>query len=775
MDISLTAASTFSNSSWITNIVNEIGSWLYGLFSIFFLVIDWLQSLFRSLAGLEGIMINGTEVNASDSEAKYDIIFYLIQSDVVIDVFVSMLVFMVVMLVLFTAIALIKNLYQEKSKPPMEIINKAFKALWTVFIVPVTLIVGLMFGNIILQAVDEGTRTGGSSRMSSTLFIASAYDANVLRNYETQDEWCENCFELIQQTNFLEIDGVSSILNNSQYLFSVNLMHVNEDDYDTLATILDDSISTGELKYTKGDNSKANDKVVDFEDRAGTGLKYCYKLGKINYLVLAFGGGTIVGIFIKICWGMIGRIFKCIFDVVLIPVVCAIMPLDDGKAVGSWKSDIIKNVTMAYSTVGILNIYFSILPVVNNIKFTAQWASGILNSFTLLILQIIGIATASSMIGTVNGWIGGLGVGDVLGEGKKTQDALKDGWKQITDKVNAKKRMESTAKFIGAYRGGAAQAKKEGKSGFWAGMTSAMGTTGAGKKFGEFAQAVPKAVGEGRDAGKKSYQARQTYVPFDPGSERAEAKKAQYALQGEFAKMDKILANYATDEEKNEAMANSDFITNITKNGGEMDWYDSSGNRIRTTIDKVDKEIAALDKKSKEIDGYKSTIGSTSKAEAALKAVQEDYDKLFDITYDLVTGAELSRTKKGDVSTQQIIAAERAIKDAEFTLNKSYSDSLMSMFKYNTADFNALTGNTTTDIKDLSDILDGMSDADLKNWFETIKTGSSMISDIKREARQQATKLEDMKDKAIKEKAEVYKQAQANLAKDPNASKYKPS
>jgi len=80
-------------ASIIEGITGVIGTFLYGLFAIFFRLIDWLQSLFRALAGLAPIVIDGETVNANDNEAKFDIIFYLIQSDIVIDVFISMLVF----------------------------------------------------------------------------------------------------------------------------------------------------------------------------------------------------------------------------------------------------------------------------------------------------------------------------------------------------------------------------------------------------------------------------------------------------------------------------------------------------------------------------------------------------------------------------------------------------------------------------------------------------------------------------------------------------------
>ena len=61
--------------------------------------------------------------------------------------------------------------------------------------------------------------------------------------------------------------------------------------------------------------------------------------------------------------GLIKRLFTLSILFIISPGVCALYPLDEGKALEKWRSAFIKDTLAAYSTVVCANIFFSILPM----------------------------------------------------------------------------------------------------------------------------------------------------------------------------------------------------------------------------------------------------------------------------------------------------------------------------------------------------------------------------------------------------------------------------
>lgn len=479
----------------IEYITGFFGDFLYNTIGhIIILLLDWLQSIFRGLAGLEGMKINGQSVNGV-GEDSYDIVYWLIGTDIIMEIFWSMILFSAVLLIIMTIIALVRNTYEEKQKPVWDIISSSFKGLLGFIIVPAFAVVGLMFSNVILRTIDAGTSFGNSSMMSTNLFMSAAYDANKLRGETVTD--CEKAFkQIVDKTNFESYKNVQS------YYDGIGTLTL-QDYHNTLAPLLDEAFTGGQLKRGSSDVLTPQD-TID--------VKICYATFEINYLILLAGGCVLVGVFFKMCWGMIGRIFKLCFDFVLIPVVNAMIPFDGGNAMKSWKGDFVKNVTMAYGTVGILNLYFSILPVVNDIQFNngGLQSTGFFSAIFKLILQIVGIFSASSIMSTVNGWFG---VGDVVSAGDSTFKAFQGGLKSIKSgfgvKDKAKKATKKAMAIQGAYLGGRKASNAKGLKAFGAGLLGAFGQTEMSKTLTDLNWA--KNVNEAKKKGAESYNDSRIY------------------------------------------------------------------------------------------------------------------------------------------------------------------------------------------------------------------------------------------------------------------------
>lgn len=454
--------------SLLDNITGSIGKFLYRSFgALFCLVIDWIQDIFRSLAGLEPIKIGGVTHGVEDGD-KYDIVFYLLQTDIVQDIFFSMVTFSLILMFLMTGLAIIRNSYQEKPKPIGDIVMNVFKGLLGMILIPIACLAGLMFGNVILQAVDAGTTFNGATKASSNLFLSAAYDANICRaeshTWGDTNRLRQERFEkLIFNTNF---DDYLESLGESELLTSGKEGLCDAEDWERLADYIDEAFVSGNIVFDFG----IDETLTPYDQWQ---VDVCYNLFDINYIIFVVGGCLMIGFLFKMCFGMISRIFKLTFDFVLIPVVMAMMPFDGGKAAGSWKGDFVKNTVVAYSTVGALNLYYSILPIVNKIEFTWGNISVLFDSVLKLVLCIVGLFSANSIISSVGGWFQ---TGDLLAEGKNVFSTYKDGLKKVTDSVG--KVTKTTGKFIGAGMAGAKDKTGFGKvTGFLGGGLA--GTAGA--------------------------------------------------------------------------------------------------------------------------------------------------------------------------------------------------------------------------------------------------------------------------------------------------------
>ena len=152
-----------------------VGPILWGLCDIFFLILDMFESLYKRFAGIADITINGEVVDQ-------DPVLYLINTNIVQEMFFSILTLSLVLLIIFTIFAIVKNIYTEKPKPIGQILSSSVKALLMYLLVPVATVVCLLVGNIVLRAIDGATKLGGASSTSDLLFISAAYNASKVRN-----------------------------------------------------------------------------------------------------------------------------------------------------------------------------------------------------------------------------------------------------------------------------------------------------------------------------------------------------------------------------------------------------------------------------------------------------------------------------------------------------------------------------------------------------------------------------------------------------------------
>ena len=454
----------------------------WGLCDIFFIIIDLFETLYKKFAGIEEFVVGKDTVSQ-------DPVLYLINTDVVQEIFFSIVTLSMILLIIFTIFAIVKNIYAEKPKPLGEILRSMTKALLMYLLVPIATIVCLLVGNVVLRAIDGATKIGGASTTSDMLFMSAAYNANRLRD-ENDDENVEEFKVMIRDGHLTARAGVDK--SSPQYKKYISDLSANgitlsgssgDIDYsnvnwDGVATAVDEAYLAGVI----GGNKWYYGTVRDY-----------YHVLRINFITVWAGGVFLIFAMGKISWGLISRMFKMTVYYAISPALMAMFPIKGDAVLKSWTGEMVKNATMAYCAIGVMNLVFAVLPAFNQVKFFGN--NHIFNGLAVLFIDIVAITSAEKLISTVSGWFG---TGDALAEGKAAQSGAMKPVKAVGK--------AATGAFIGGVAAGnMAKGLGAGKGAqFGAFLSGAIG--GAGIK-----NPVSKQIQDSMKSGKEKYKEMSTY------------------------------------------------------------------------------------------------------------------------------------------------------------------------------------------------------------------------------------------------------------------------
>ena len=172
----------------------------------------------------------------------------------------------------------------------------------------------------------------------------------------------------------------------------------------------------GNLSFADGD-------IVTF-NIYNVGLVFNYydlNIGAFDYLI-----STIALIFcaytlLITALGLIKRLFMIVTLFIISAPICALYPLDDGKALGLWRGEFVKNVLSAYAVIIIMNLFLLILPMVQKLNlFVGAWLPTIIPipaafaNYVARVLIVLGALTFfKDGTKTISGIIG---AGDAYGD-----------------------------------------------------------------------------------------------------------------------------------------------------------------------------------------------------------------------------------------------------------------------------------------------------------------------------------------------------------------------
>lgn len=420
----------------VAEIISALSSWFFGLlywiFSKLCWVLDFCQSLFRKLVGLDTIYFNG-------SSTADDIVELLIRTDVVRNLFISLLVLGIILLFITTFISVWKSEwnFEKDGNSKTKIINAALKALFNFIAVPVVAVFGIVVGNAVLKAIDGATSDGaGTVGMSQTLFVAmssnavrNSYDPLVQANLKEytitingEEKTAKGVFMLFLGSNSGEISSTDIL---DAFKSNFKLKNTGE-----IYQIYDEEGKTDSSSALKILNEKLkNGEEIEFSYDNVELVKIMFDTSEMNFILAFLILIFMIKAMLELTFGLIKRIFNVVILFIISPPIVALSPLN-GKPMEEWRKMFISNVIMAYTAVAVYNIFICIYPLFEKINLfpPTTLLNRDLNLIVSLFMITVGLMSINSIISALNEILGYKG-GDLVSQSK-------DGW-------------SNTGKFLG--------------------------------------------------------------------------------------------------------------------------------------------------------------------------------------------------------------------------------------------------------------------------------------------------------------------------------------
>ncbi len=386
--------------------ITPIAMILYTLQVGFFWLIDCVQSIFRSMAGLDLYYYQGEEQSG-------DIVISIITSDTIMTIFWSVLVVAIMLLFVTTFVAIIRVEFTEKgagnAKGP--IIGRAIKSLAYFAIVPVVSIFGIWIANVFLRSFDEAT-SNQSYALSTTVFFAASHDANRARSDSGFADKIRNNDQLAAAL------GINSSSTNEEVANAIDTAFLQRS-----ATPGDHNMSLDGnymwvVRLMEGDSMYIE--TFDCSNFALTYYFYDLFLG-YSYLIGFMGGFVAAVLLLTSCIAIIQRLYELAILFVVSPAVVAFMPLDDGAKYKQWRGEFVKRVGMMYGPVIGLNLLFIILAVLRDVDifYPDTGLNAVFNSIVQLIFLIVGLIAVKDFSSMISGLVGSA---DAISQGQAKKD-----------------------------------------------------------------------------------------------------------------------------------------------------------------------------------------------------------------------------------------------------------------------------------------------------------------------------------------------------------------
>ncbi len=207
------------------NVIGIFGEIIYAVTKWGMYVVDIIFFYIRQLCGLEMDM---SSLNAAFSEES-DIVFNLLltNSAQILDIVKALIGIAIVLIIVFSIIAIIKNQFNSlKNDAPADIngvFRTALKSFFLIIIVPFIAILGIVASNVLLKSLYNATNVFGANSLSTSVFAASSTSANRYREYAIDGKRIPIYYDFSKQQEILDYyDKNPGNENMDSYLISAS-------------------------------------------------------------------------------------------------------------------------------------------------------------------------------------------------------------------------------------------------------------------------------------------------------------------------------------------------------------------------------------------------------------------------------------------------------------------------------------------------------------------------------------------------------------------------
>lgn len=345
---------------WLEFFITALLKFAYRILEVFFMLLDFIQLVFRKMAGLDTVYIAGGD---PDGESG-DLALMLFRNENVVNALIALGMVAIVLLFMTTFVTIIRNHYRAKESKDVAIgpvIGKAFKAIFSFIFVPVVCYFGVYISNGLLKTVDNATRMSGALTVSGEIFAASAMNANRARidaDFATK---------LANDTN-LNYNGYFIDDQNLQYSTSKSAADKIDKAFASKMSSPDANIVASENDYSFMFHQASPGEIDNFDYMDVNLVHVYYDLQEFNWLFAFVSCFFITATLLVAALGIIQRLYEITILFAISPPFIALMPMDDGKAFGNWTKKFVGSTLIMYGTVVALNFFFIIAPVLQSIN-----------------------------------------------------------------------------------------------------------------------------------------------------------------------------------------------------------------------------------------------------------------------------------------------------------------------------------------------------------------------------------------------------------------------
>ena len=406
---------------WVFDIVNGIvNRSIFNVVKSILFIVDWVQLLFRRLSGLDKYWVSEGGFYV---EKEGDMLMDLMLNQTVLQVLLALSLVAVAMVIMATIIKIVQSEFTTEGSKNSKgsIIATALKSLTNFVLIPVLCVGGVWLSNMLLKALDNATSLGGSQSMASQIFVAASSNANRARTNTLPS----NVEGWLDKHGLYVADNPEQTAVNIDMMFRQNMQFDSAPPaslsgiVDTVLTTLFGAASTG----IAGGLITTVNGVVGLHTASYENLYFVttfYDIGLMNMVILL--GGAIMAVYVMIttAFGLVMRLFKAVILFMISPPIVAIAPLDKGNALGSWRKQFLSEVFATYGSVIGLNLFFIVLPIINNINLfwglsAGGYGGSIYNDLAHLLFTIVGMYMLKDIVKMISGLAGG---SDAMGAGE---------------------------------------------------------------------------------------------------------------------------------------------------------------------------------------------------------------------------------------------------------------------------------------------------------------------------------------------------------------------